>query len=103
MQIGSKITENKRLLKQQEAHKKEQAILQEEVQQHQEDSLRLQANLESARQSVRDHQGELQTLQIEKRAVEAELERVKRELVDSADRNPVLLDQIQVSKRHFCS
>ncbi|KAK7088015.1 golgin subfamily A member 3-like [Littorina saxatilis] len=94
-QIGSKITENKRLLKQQEAHKKEQAELQEEVERHQKDTLRLQSDLEAARQAVRDHQEELQAVQAEKHTLEVELERVKRELVDNADRNPVLLEQIQ--------
>ncbi|KAK7483734.1 hypothetical protein BaRGS_00025055 [Batillaria attramentaria] len=94
-QIGSKMTENKRLSKQQETLKKERGELQEEVERRQAESLRLQTDLDTARQAVRDHQGELQTLQAEKHSLETELERVKRELADNADRNPVLLDQIQ--------
>lgn len=96
-QIGSKITENKRLLKQQEVHKKEQVELQEEVERRHGDTVRLQADLDATRQAVREHQVELQTLQREKHALETELERVKRELADNADRNPVLLEQIQVT------
>ena len=96
-QIGSKITENKRLLKQQEVHKKEQVELQEEVERRHSDTVCLQADLDATRQAVREHQVELQTLQREKHALETELERVKRELADNADRNPVLLEQIQVT------
>ena len=96
-QIGTKITENKRLLKQHDSYKKEHTELQEEVERRQNDTTRLQTELEAARQAVRDQQGELQALQADKHALEAELERVKRELVDNADRNPVLLEQIQVS------
>ena len=78
-------------------HKKEQVELQEEVERHHSDTVRLQADLDAARQAVRNHQVELQTLQSEKHALESELERVKRELADSADRNPILLEQIQVT------
>ncbi|KAL8611681.1 hypothetical protein ACOMHN_055680 [Nucella lapillus] len=94
-QIGSKITENKRLAKQHEAQKKDHGELQEEAERRQRETSRLQMELEGARQAVRDQQGELQALQGEKMAAEAELERVRRELVDNRDRNPVLLEQIQ--------
>ncbi|XP_076452821.1 uncharacterized protein LOC143288332 [Babylonia areolata] len=94
-QIGSKLTENKRLQKQQESLRKEQGLLQEEAERRQEEAAGLQGALESARQAVRQHQEELQSLQAEKLALEAEVERARRELVDSRDRNPVLLEQIQ--------
>lgn len=94
-QIGSKMTENKRLAKQQDGLKKEHVDLQEEVERRQMDNARLQGDLDTARQAMRDHQVELQTLQAEKNKLETKLERLKRELTDNADRNPVLLEQIQ--------
>jgi predicted nucleic acid-binding Zn-ribbon protein len=97
VQIGSKITENKRLVKQQESQKKDHAELQEEAERHQGNAYRLTQEVEAARDAVRQHQGELQRAQGEKQALETELEKVKRELRDSADRNPLLHQQIQVN------
>lgn len=94
-QIGSKMTENKRLTKQLDVVKKERTEAEEEAERRQSHSLSLQTDLDAARQAARDHQGELQALQAEKHSLETELERVKRELADNADRNPVLLEQIQ--------
>ncbi|XP_025091253.1 golgin subfamily A member 3-like isoform X3 [Pomacea canaliculata] len=94
-QIGSKITENKRLLKLQEQNKKEQGDLLEEAERRHAELLQLQSDLDAARQAVSHHQGEMQTVQTERRAIEVELERIKRELADSKDRTPVLKKQIE--------
>lgn len=60
--------------------------------------LQLQSDLDAARQAVSHHQGEMQTVQTERRAIEVELERIKRELADSKDRTPVLKKQIEVNR-----
>ncbi|XP_071094089.1 golgin subfamily A member 3-like [Haliotis cracherodii] len=94
-QIGTKISENKRLKKQSEASKQDQEQLRQDVQTRDATLNQLQADLDSSRQTALSHQAQVTSLASTNKGLEQELERVRRDLADNIARNPLIMEQIQ--------
>ncbi|KAL5016879.1 hypothetical protein ScPMuIL_006468 [Solemya velum] len=93
-QIGTKITENKRLKRQSESLKSEQQQLQQDVEHHSQVTQILQAELDTNKQFHLSSQAQVHSLEMENRTLTREIERLKMELDDNHSRDPVVQEQI---------
>ncbi|XP_035827105.1 golgin subfamily A member 3 [Aplysia californica] len=94
-QMGTKIMENKRVKKQNEGIREELEQLKKDLSASQQAATLAMADLETANQMSQMHLTEARESSAQARALEGELERVKRDLSDNLARQPVLLEQIQ--------
>ncbi|ESO97879.1 hypothetical protein LOTGIDRAFT_228413 [Lottia gigantea] len=94
-QIGLKITENKKLKKNNEEVKKEQELLRHQVEIHEQEVVKLQTELDNNRDFGVSHQSEVKNLQLEKKSLQLELEHVQRELSDNVARNSLINEEME--------
>ncbi|KAL4223294.1 spermatogenesis [Mactra antiquata] len=94
-QIGQKITENKKLKRQNDGLKQDQEQLKQDVTQHQQNVSLLQSELETRKQEVVTKQSEVTSLESENKSIQRELERVQQQLYDNLAREPVIQEQIK--------
>ncbi|KAK3589140.1 hypothetical protein CHS0354_017107 [Potamilus streckersoni] len=94
-QIGVKITENKKLKRQNESIKSEQEQLRQDVQQAKQEIGTLQSELDTNKQTQVNLQNQSKTLETENKSIKRELERVQQQLADNMARGPVIQEQIQ--------
>ncbi|KAL3856862.1 hypothetical protein ACJMK2_011573 [Sinanodonta woodiana] len=94
-QIGVKITDNKKLKRQNESIKSEQEQLRQDVQQAKQDIGTLQSELDTNKQVQVNLQNQAKTMETENKSIKRELERVQQQLADNMAREPVIQEQIQ--------
>ncbi|XP_059143749.1 golgin subfamily A member 3-like isoform X2 [Physella acuta] len=94
-QMGTKIMENKRLKKHNDSVKLELEQLRQDLAASQQSALQAVADLEAANQQAQGHLSEARDHSAQVKVLEAELERVKRDLNDNLARQPLLVEQIQ--------
>lgn len=96
LQIGLKITENKKLKRKLDTTKVEKETLQQDLDLASQEKSQLQSTLDQWKQSQLGEQSKVTELETENKLLHRELERVNRELADNMAREPVLQEQIQV-------
>ncbi|CAG5135781.1 unnamed protein product [Candidula unifasciata] len=94
-QMGTKIMENKRLKKQNDSIKMELEQLRQDLAISQQTAVEAMAELETANKQSQSQLTEARENSALVKSLEAELDRVKRDLNDNLARQPVLLEQIQ--------
>ncbi|KAH3894054.1 hypothetical protein DPMN_018211 [Dreissena polymorpha] len=94
-QIGIKITENKKLKRQNDGLKQDVETLRQDLAQRVQEVGILQGELETSKQNVLSHQSEMAAIEAESKSIQRELERVQQQLRDSVSREPVILEQIK--------
>lgn len=94
-QIGTKITENKRLKRQHKNLSVEHENLELDVQQKMAQFDTMVDELQARKDEVQNLQSQLQSVQHENKELRSEVERLQRSLTDNQDRNPVIQEQLQ--------
>ena len=77
--------------------KQEQEHLRQELESRTQEVTVLNADLDTSKQSLLSHQAEITRLESENKATSRDLARLRQQLGDSQDREPVIQEQIQVS------
>lgn len=94
-QIGTKITENKRLKRQHKNLSLEHENLELDVQQKMAQYDTMVEELQAKKDEVQTLQSQLQSVHHDNKALRTEVERLQRSLTDNQDRSPVIQEQLQ--------